>query len=274
MSLIRKILGTKMNIVFSSDDAYARYLAVTMLSILENNTSNSKINFYVLTADISEDNQEILRSLVYKYKHGKIEFIFVNEDLFDGFPLNIKHIRKEAYFRYIIADVLTQTKKALYLDVDTLVLGDLYELWATNIDEFFIAGSHKDYFAKEFPGYKEKIGLYEDDVYINSGVILLNLEKIREFHKVKELFDNTKKLKDIIKIQDQDIINITFNKGIKNISNIYNYTESDRRGASRKNEEVIIVHFNTGNKPWNVDFHYSDSIKYFADKYQLFKDKV
>lgn len=276
MSLTRnkKDSWRKMNIVFSADDAYVQPLAIAMVSILENNISNSRINFHVLTADISENNQKILHLILNKYNIGNIEFIFINEDMFNNFPLNIKHISKEAYFRYVIADVLPKTKKALYLDADILVLGDLSELWVTNIDDFFIAGSHKDYFAKEFPGYKEKIGLREDDIYINSGVILMNLEKIRKFHKVKELFDNTEKLKDIIKIQDQDIINITFNKGIKNISNIYNYTESDRRIGNRGNEEVTIVHFNTGNKPWNVDFQYSDSNKYFADKYQKFKDKA
>ena len=245
-----------------------------MVSILENNVSNSKISFYILTANISTDNQKMLRLKFEKYKVENIEFIAVNEDLFNNLPLNIKHISKEAYFRYIIADVLPDMKKALYLDADILVLGDLSELWDTNIDDFFIAGSHKDYFAKEFPGYKSKIGLREDDIYINSGVILMNLGRIRKFHKVRELFNNTKKLKDIIRIQDQDIINITFNKGIKNISNIYNYTESDRRIGNQISEDVVVAHFNTSNKPWNVDFQYSDSNKYFADKYQIYKDMV
>lgn len=262
-----------MNIVFSADNAYVQNLLVAMVSIMENNVSDSKINFYVLTADISDDNQKLLNQNLCQYKVGNIEFIFISEDMFNNFPLNIKHIKKEAYFRYVIADVLPQAKKALYLDADILVLGDLSELWETNIDDFFIAGSHKDYFAKEFPGYKEKIGLREDDIYINSGVILMNLEKIRKFHKVRELFDNTERLKDIIKIQDQDIINITFKNGIKNISNIYNYTESDRRIGSRANKEVIVVHFNTGNKPWNSDFQYNENNKYFADMYQTFKIK-
>ena len=263
-----------MNLVFSADDKYTKYLSVAILSILENNTSKSNINFYVLTADISKNSQEMLRALTNKYDGVTMQFIFIDDTMFSGFPLNIKHIIKETYFRYLIADVLPEVEKALYLDVDILVLGDLYELWATDIENFFIAGSHKEYFTKEFPGYKEKIGLAEDDIYINAGVILMNLERIRRFNKVQELFDNTKKLKDIIRIQDQDIINITFNKGIKDISNIYNYTESDRRGVSRQNDEVIIVHFNTGNKPWNLDFQYSDTNRYFADKYRLFQDRA
>jgi lipopolysaccharide biosynthesis glycosyltransferase len=263
-----------MNLVFSADEKYTKYLSVAILSILDNNTSKSSIDFYVLTADISKNSQETLRSITNKYDGATLRFILIDDTVFSGFPLNIKHISKEAYFRYLIADVLPEAEKAIYLDVDILVLGDLYRLWIMDIKKFFIAGSHKEYFAKEFPGYKEKIGLAEDDVYINSGVILMNLERIRQFNKVQELFDNTEKLKDIIRIQDQDVINITFNKGIKNISNIYNYTESDRREASRQNDEVIIVHFNTSNKPWNSDFQYSDTNRYFADKYRLFQDRI
>lgn len=263
-----------MNIVFSADDKYAKHLGVAVVSILDNNTSNNRINFYILSANISKSNQEMLEALTGRYKNVKIRFVFIDDKVFDSFPLNIKHVTKEAYFRYMIADALPKIKKALYLDVDILVLGDLYNLWLTNIGDYFIAGSHKEYFAKEFPGYKEYIGLKNDDIYINSGVMLLNLDKIREFNKVKELFNNTKKLRNIIKIQDQDIINITFNRNIKNISNIYNYTESDRKEKSRKNSEVIIAHFNTSNKPWNSDFRYSETNRYFADRYQLFSSKL
>ncbi len=263
-----------MNIVFSADESYAEYLAVAIVSILENNTSNNQIKFYVLTADISKKSREMLEALTRRYKGIKIYFIPIDDRLFDAFPLNIKHITKEAYFRYLIADVLPEIKKALYLDADLLVLGDLDKLWSMDIDNYFIAGSHKEYFAREFPGYKTHIGLKEDDIYINSGVILMNLEKIRGFNKVKALFDNTEKLKGIIKIQDQDIINITFNGGIGNFSNVYNYTESDRKGANRKDSEIVIVHFNTANKPWKSDFQYTNTNKYFADQYQLYRKKL
>lgn len=263
-----------MNIVMAADENYVQHLGVTIASILEHNISNDKINFYVLTADISAASQKMLEALMSMGQNAQIQFIFINGERFVNFPLNIKHITKEGYFRYLIADVLPHCKKALYLDADILVLGDLAKLWATNIDDYFIAGSHKEYFAKEFPGYKEHIGIKEDDIYINTGVILLNLERIRRFDKVKELFYNTEKLKDIIKIQDQDIINITFNKNIKNISSIYNYTESDRNEGRRNNEEIVIVHFNTHNKPWKQDFQYSDTNRYFADQYKLLSRKL
>lgn len=45
-----------MNIAFSTDDHYAPYLSVSILSILRNN-SDSKICFYILDFGISETNK-------------------------------------------------------------------------------------------------------------------------------------------------------------------------------------------------------------------------
>ena len=111
-----------MNIVFSADEKYAQHLGVAVMSILEHNTSNSKINFYILTVDISKKSQEMLEMLINNYGDVKINFIFINDEVFDNFPLNIKRITKEAYFRYLIADVLPKCKKALYSDADITVL--------------------------------------------------------------------------------------------------------------------------------------------------------
>jgi hypothetical protein len=42
----------------------------------------------------------------------------------------------------------------------------------------------------------------DSDVYVNLGVLLHNLKKIREDKKSPELFEDTFKLKDIIKYAD------------------------------------------------------------------------
>ena len=52
-----------MNIAFSSDNNYAPYLAVSILSVLKNN-SKSKICFYVLDFGIDNNNKEIIENIV------------------------------------------------------------------------------------------------------------------------------------------------------------------------------------------------------------------
>jgi lipopolysaccharide biosynthesis glycosyltransferase len=255
-------------VAFAINDGYVDWLGVTILSILKNNR-HSMFQFFVLSSDITEVSKQKLLFLGTIYKNFQIRYIVLDDTIFGDFPLRIKHISKDAYFRYVLPDVLPDNDKVLYLDSDVLVLGAIEPLWNTNLGHNFIAGSHKPYIATQFPGYRESLGLRSDDLYINSGVILMNLAEIRKSQKVTELFENTIRLKNIIKIQDQDVINITFKARIKPISNIYNYTTRDRIEKTQSNEGVIIVHFNTANKPWKNDYVCTEDDEYFAEIYNM-----
>lgn len=260
------------HIAFAINDAYADHLGVEIVSILSNN-KKSVFSFYVLSNDISRTSKNKLELTVGCFSRSTINFIHMDDSLFDGFPLRIKHITKEAYYRYVLPDVLPSLSRVLYLDADLLVLGDITPLWSIDLEGYFVAGSHKEYITKQFPGYKESIGLQESDTYVNSGVLLLNLDYIRKRDKVRELFDNTVKLKDIIRIQDQDVINITFRDEIRHLDKIYNYTTSDMAEWTRKPDEVIVVHFNTKNKPWNSNFAVTDDNRFFANAYLAYLNK-
>ena len=45
-----------MNIVYSSDDNYARHLAASMTSLLDNNRAAPEIHVWILNVGLSEDN--------------------------------------------------------------------------------------------------------------------------------------------------------------------------------------------------------------------------
>ena len=264
----------RLDIVFAIDDGYTDPLMVTAYSVIKNNTSFDEIYFHVISGDVSDKNQEKIKSL--ESQSGvHFDFAMVDESLFRGFPLNIEHISSIAYARFLTADIFSTLHKVLYLDSDILILGDLGELWNTDIEDMCIAGSHKQYINTQFPGYKESIGLKEDSIYINSGVMLMNLDRIRKLDKTQELLKNAKDLKDIVRIQDQDIINITFNGEIVGFHKKYNYTHSDRKENSlNQEEEAVIVHFNSSNKPWGSDFKSDDTNRLFAKKYLEYQDEV
>lgn len=265
-------LDDTIHIAFAINDAYVDHLGVEVLSILDNNQEVS-FSFYVLSSDISRDSKAKLDLLLKQYLKAKIRYIHMDDTIFDGFPLRIKHITKEAYYRYALPDILTELDKVLYLDSDLLILGGLRPLWDTDLKSYFIAGSHKSYIKKQFPGYKESIGLQADDTYVNSGVLLLNLDHIRQQNKVQELLDNTIKLKDVIRIQDQDVINITFRGSIRRVDKIYNYTTNDMAEGTRQLGDVVVAHFNTKNKPWSKDFDMTEGNKPFIDFYLVYSRK-
>ncbi len=221
------------NIVFAVDDNYSDKLYVTIFSILENNQND--INFYIINQNISRNNQEKILNLELYYKNCHINFITLNSEILDNLKLNIPYITKETYYRYLIADLLLNEDKALYLDADIIVDGDITPLYNLDISNYYCAGS-EDLFIKNL-NYKQEINFKNNDLYINAGVLLLNLQKIRELNLGKQLIDKTIELNGKIKYQDQDVINIVFKNYIKAIDSKYNFASANVKEERRKKKE-------------------------------------
>lgn len=258
-----------MDIFFAVNNAYATQLCVCIVSILENN-KNEQFHFHILSRDISEKSKKDIQNIRKKYKNWDISYYSPDEALFNNFKLNIEHITIETYFRYIIAELMPNLDKCLYLDADLIVNGSLSGLWNTPLDDCYCAGI-KDLYI-EHCGHKGSIRFADSDLYINAGVLLLNLAKIRQDGMGQQLFDNTEKLADIISYQDQDIINITFKGKIKEIDSIYNFTAENVKKEKGKRKQAVIVHYTGRRKPWNEGCR--NKLAPLWHKYAKLKDEI
>ncbi len=234
------------SIVFSSSDEYTKHLGVLLASIIENN-KDITFDFYVMNHSITDKSKVILKEFV-ENKNNQITFLDIDEDLFKNFPQNISYIKRETYYRYMIADLLPKINKTLYLDIDIIVNGSLIDLWNTDIAEYYCAGVKDLWMLKQ--EHFSTINFSKDDLYVNAGVLLLNLEKIRKDGMVKKLFENTENLKNIIKFCDQDVINITFKGKIKELDSIYNFMVTNTQEEPFKSNAFVIRHYNGSIKPW------------------------
>jgi len=66
----------------------------------------------------------------------------------------------------------------------------------------------------------ENLHLPLDTEYVNSGVLLIDMKKYREYLPIEILNDFLHEKKDIIEYQDQDTLNCLFLNKIKILSNI------------------------------------------------------
>ena len=241
-----------MDIFFNVNNSYAHPLCVIMVSILEHNPDRA-IRFHVLTSDFSDESKQAVEKIRTRYRNFTIDYVTPDISLFTDLILNAKHISIDAYFRYVIADLYPAIDKGLYLDADMAVTGCLDELWNTDISNYYAAGV-SDAFV-EYYGHKKTIGLTDEDPYINSGVMLLNLAAIRRDGMVQKLFENTRAIHDKIRYQDQDGANITFRGKILPLHEKWNlcvgsYYDKDN---DKKLRPVVIMHYNGCHKPWNED---------------------
>ena len=119
--------------------------------------------------------------------------------------------KETVYFRLSLSDMISNLDKIIYLDCDRMLHKDLTEFYNIEIGEYCYRG-----FPGHELGYKELFGTRN---FINSGVILINLKKLREMkaHKLFEKYYNEYGTEKV----DEYLINILFYNKITFLPFIY-----------------------------------------------------
>ncbi|NQG98113.1 glycosyltransferase [Streptococcus suis] len=239
-----------MNLAFTVSDSYIDYMGTTLYSIMIQ-TRNCPVAVYVLTSDISDYSRFKLQKLENHFDHLTIHILLVDPRQFEAFPLNRSHItRPEVYFRMAFTSLLSDLDRILYLDSDILAQKNLLPLWETPLDGAYMAAVSEPPSEGGF-NYRRSIGMTDPTYYFNSGVLLMDLKKMREDQIEPLLFECGQAIKDKIRLQDQDIINVALEGKIKVLDPIYNYGYMEKQADLRKDEEVVLNHFSL-EKPWNT----------------------
>ena len=202
-------------ICMSTDDNYCVHMGICIVSIMENN--NSTVNMHILNNNISKENMGKLYEL--KDKYPNLNYFFydmeeyfsknkyskvITEELKDnGF---FKLLGISSYSRIFLTELLPEhIDKILYLDADTIVLDNLDELFSMDLDGYYCAG------VINMNGIVTKVeytGKQYDTPFINSGVLLINLDKWRTSNFIDSAIDLIKTYPKKGYLHDQNIINI------------------------------------------------------------------
>ena len=224
----------RFNICLSCDNNYVKYAGVVIASILLNSEKDESFVFYILEQNISEDNKKKLLELK-KIKDCEINIITPSEELFESCKnlRTISHITLPAYFRLKIGSLIDAKDRVLYLDCDLIVNKSLKEVYFTDFQDNFCAGVRD---------ISKKI--------INSGVLLINLDKWRKDNAEKLIFDYIKRNKNIITTGDQEIINNVFKDKILELPAMWNVQVLNFYSFSTYEPNQAIIHYIGGSKPW------------------------
>ena len=157
-------------VVFCLDANYARYAAVATYSLCKHTRTPLKIYWICPSTDL-----QAISVVCQQFRKNNVEVVCVgtNADVFEDWQV-VGHINSSAYIRLLIPTLINEDK-VIYLDSDTLVLDDLLSLYQTDLKDSSIAGVID-------PGGHDTSRIPRDsnDRYINSGVLLLNLERLRK----------------------------------------------------------------------------------------------
>ena len=198
---------TIINICMALDNNIIYPTLVSMVSALENNNNEKNILAYylLLSDDFNKNNVLIFESL--KRNYSVIINYYIIPNIFGSFK-KWAHGTICHYYKIIIPMLFPYLERILFLDSDTLIFKDLSKMYKLNFNDNYIIGSQagSEYINKNFKSSVK--------VYINSGVLLFNIKKIRKFNKDIELLYFTMKRNKIYRFPEQDCINVIFNPKI------------------------------------------------------------
>lgn len=200
-----------MNIVYSSNDNYARHLAASMLSVIDNNKDEEKIDFYILNVGLSEKNMEKLTSIA-ESSGRNIYFVDFSDirQRFDDNDIPVRSFSIETFARLFLAEALPETEeRALWIDCDTITVGKIHDLYYCDMASNAAAA------VIDQPNFGVRM-LCEDaqipcGEYFNAGIFLANLSVWREESLSKKFVEFFLKDKERPAFLDQAVINHVLN---------------------------------------------------------------
>lgn len=263
-----------MNILVTLDSNYIEVLIVMLKSLAINN-KNYSFDVYVMNENLTKKEVEHLRKNT--FKNINIIDLKVKDDEFNKAPTT-KRYPKEMYFRILASFYLPKSvDKILYLDPDLVVINSIEKLYNIDLDNYyFAAATHVFGFLQTFN--RLRLNLEKNNVYVNSGVLLMNIDLLRKEQNKKDVYDFISKNKNKLMLPDQDVISGLYSNKILPLDPyIYNMTEKlliqknylPRINLSWIKENSVIIHYCGKNKPWKNK--YKGILNKFYKNYESIK---
>lgn len=249
------------NITYSTDFKYHLYTIVSITSLMEHSTNKTLwYNIFLLVLPNFDTNA--LKKFIYlTQKYNRLSVFVINVSN------NFKKFKRPGtkILRLNLPNLLPNVTRIIHLDADTLIFKDLDKLYDLNMSNLLIRGVLDYDFFKEM----KKFGVENNDHYVNSGVILMNLKEMRKDRFVDIVTKFIDQNGNSLKLNDQPIINILFHQKIgllplqfgfhnwycneksyhKFFRAPYFYDYYSMEDVHKIIYNLTIVHFM--NKPWN-----------------------
>lgn len=243
----------KVPVFYACDDNFVKYTMVSLHSMMENASKDRQYEIHILHTDISERMQKLLKEM--SNENFTVQFDNVTDylkSIRNKLPLR-DYYSKTTYFRLFIAEMFPEYEKAIYIDSDTIVLGDVAELYDYELGDSYVGACNEQVMIQEdvYGTYVEQVVGVERDNYFNAGMIVINCEQFRKNH-VLEQFMELLQMYNFVVTQDEDYLNLICHNKVCWLPQKWN-VEVFGTLACPENE-ICVLHYIMVSKPW----HYRD----------------
>lgn len=257
---------TAVHICMICDDNYIFQTATAITSMVETKAPENTYEINIICASLTNENEQVFQ----RFNSDSVHIHIIRQDANRFAHL---HTFAEGAFcvasvaallKFVIPELITNTDKVLYLDGDIIVRRDLSELYNHCLEGFYcgaVIDSGTMYVRNDF--------INSVDAYFNSGVMLLNLKRMRADCISEKLID-TKRNSSDSNLMDQNILNVVFNKAVRTLPVKYNFLPVNLIRSHKKwtlsqlnalygtdygfetdlFKDAVIVHYSSKDKPW------------------------
>jgi lipopolysaccharide biosynthesis glycosyltransferase len=256
------------NVAFCIDKNFLMQTCVSIASLLISARNKCRYGIYcIVSKDFTDNDCNCIKEIVNKFsKNSTIDFRYENSRYNNAKTPSLWS--KAIYHRLMLPDILQDLDKIIYIDSDTISLKDLIAMDKIWLKDKLLGGcldimNDKNIWRGIFDNYHVPL---KRNQYINSGVMIMNLEAVRKTNLSQKWINLAKKKN---RFPTQDILNSTCLGQIHFIDPIYNmpiYTKIKQAYLNAKTiNKSVILHF-IYPKPWQKKSLWSEIWWEYAKK--------
>ena len=259
-------------IFFACDDNFVKYTMVSMRSIMDNASKDYQYVIHILNTNICDEMKKAVKDM--ENDNFTIRFEDVTDyltSISDKLPLR-DYYSKTTYFRMFIAEMFPEYEKAIYIDSDTVVPGDISELYFHDLKDNYVGAANEQVMIQEnvYGEYVEKVLGIDRYHYFNAGLLLINCEQFRENHVLDQFVDLLHTYNFVV-TQDEDYLNLICKDKVLWLEQPWN-TEVFGDIAYPESE-FKMIHYIMVSKPWHYeDARYAEQFWKYAKKTAVYEE--
>lgn len=254
------------NIFFASGDRYIKYTDVAIHSIKQNASKDYNYNIIILTQDTDTS------LAAHNDENFKVQFANINDEIESIRPYipSDYGFHLDSFNRFFIEKMFPQIDKAIYLDGDIVVQGDISKLYNIDLKDNLLGAVNEQncFLTPLMTEYTKNVAGIDPYKFFNTGVLLLNLKEIRKFNLKQKFLDMLSKYNFQSPMIDQDYLNNLCRNRVLLLPNSWNYESVPNYPLQG---ELYIRHFAFAAKPWRTkQTEYADIWWEYAKKSQFY----
>ena len=257
--------GAPIRIAAAPDKKVLPVVFALLNSILINE-KGYPVEFYCLSTKLDDQDKALLLDFFCKDPQKKIIFPRINEDLLPNDLPTTDVWPQEMYYRLLLTDILDkEIDRILYLDTDMIVNKEISDFYFSDFEGSLMTVAKDPVFDYTLtlnnPSTKARNDFFrhlrdnEGLNYFCSGMLLMNIAKLREEYSLNRYLEIFDSLRDKAALYDQDLLNYAHRGQVRYVDNtVYGVFTWDSHNKGRTYEDIknnaAIVHFTAPAKPW------------------------